>query len=97
MAETYAVLTAPAGPYQVPGGSVLSYIAQFLAREPTWLSTSAYRDALAELERGGIQGGAIYDGLIALAARGAGTRLISLDRRAAATYERVGVDFELLA
>lgn len=96
MAETYAVLTAPNGPFAAPGDSVLLYLRQFLAREPSWLSPVAYATALGELARLGIDGGATYDGLIALAARDAGSRLISLDQRAASTYTRIGVELWLL-
>jgi predicted nucleic acid-binding protein len=96
-AETFAVLTAAGGPYDAPGATVVRYLERFLAREPAWLSGARYVGALSELADAVIEGGAVYDGLIALAARDAGARLVSLDRRAATTYARVGVDFELLA
>jgi hypothetical protein len=97
MAETYAVLTAPGGPFEAPGESVVAYLERFLGREPVWLQPARYLQALTELERTGIAGGAIYDGLIAVAARDAGVRLVSLDRRAVAVYARVGVTFQLVA
>jgi predicted nucleic acid-binding protein len=96
MAETYAVLTAPGAPHRSRTTAVTQYLAQFSAHEPFWLSGAQYADALAELERVGIEGGATYDALIGIAARNAGDRLISLDRRAATAYDRVGVDFELV-
>lgn len=96
MAETYAVLTAPAGPFVVPGESVLRYLGQFLSQAPHWLSPGAYATALAELARAGIEGGGIYDGLVAIAARDLGSQLISLDRRARPAYEKLGTDFRLL-
>jgi toxin FitB len=96
MAETYAVLTAPAGPYAVPGDSVVRYVERLAQREPAWLPAPRYTDALAELARLGIGGGAIYDGLIAFAAREIGGRLVSLDRRAAPTYRRLGAEHRLL-
>jgi predicted nucleic acid-binding protein len=97
LAETYAVLTAGGGPYEVPADSVLLYLERFLAREPVWLGGSGYREALTTLAAAGVEGGAVWDGLIGLAAREAGTQLVSLDRRAATTYERIGLDFRLLA
>jgi toxin FitB len=45
----------------------------------------------------GLAGGAVYDGLIALTARAAGAELISLDRRAVATYHQCGAVARLLA
>jgi predicted nucleic acid-binding protein len=43
-----------------------------------------------------IAAGAVYDALIALTAREHGFGLISLDRRASAVYERLGVRYELI-
>ena len=39
----------------------------------------------------------VYDALIAATVRHAGARLLTRDRRAANTYERFGVEYELLA
>jgi hypothetical protein len=47
--------------------------------------------------RGGVAGGAVYDLVVALAAQRAGAVLLSLDRRAAPTYEAAGAKYELLA
>ncbi len=55
------------------------------------------RRLTARLVELGIEGGAVYDGLVALTAADAGATLISLDRRAATTYERCGVDVRLVA
>jgi hypothetical protein len=41
-------------------------------------------------------GGAVYDALIAAAARESGLRLMSLDHRAVRTYVAMGVDHQLL-
>lgn len=49
--------------------------------------------AMAEL---GVTGGATYDALIGMTAKHAGTRLITRDRRALTTYERLGVEVEFL-
>lgn len=53
--------------------------------------------ALARLHERGISGGATYDGLIGITAAVSDATLVTLDRRALATYERVGVDVELVA
>ena len=44
----------------------------------------------------GIVGGSIHDALVGATARHAGARLLTRDRRAAPTYERVGVEFDLI-
>jgi predicted nucleic acid-binding protein len=53
---------------------------------------AAYREALDLLAGHGRGGGAIYDALIALAARDAKATLVSLDRRAERTYELCGIE-----
>jgi predicted nucleic acid-binding protein len=95
MAETYAVLTGQ--PYAHPAANVLRYLDQFLSRSPLGLGPTSYAESLRRLAQGDVKGSAIYDGLIAAAARDSEHRLISLDRRAARVYRLFDVDFELLA
>lgn len=95
IAETFAVLTA-AGPYDIPAARVSEYLESFLGEVPIGLHPQSYPAAMAELSKHGITGGALYDGLIALAAREARATLVSLDRRAGATYRRLGVEPDLL-
>ena len=45
----------------------------------------------------GLAGGALYDGLVAAAARKHKLPLITCDRRAEATYRVLGVTYELLS
>ncbi len=94
IAEVTAVLTAAA--YSHPPTRVREYLGQFLRRDPVGIEPARYPEALTELTDAGILGGALYDGLIGLGARSAGATLISLDSRAAPTYERCGVTFRLL-
>jgi predicted nucleic acid-binding protein len=96
LAETYAVLTAPGGPAAAPGETVLAYLSQFLEREAIVLEAPVYLETLTRLSRAGLAGGAVYDALIAAAAREAGARLVSLDRRAARAYLACAVEAELL-
>jgi len=42
-------------------------------------------------------GGARYDALIAETAKRAGAQLLTRDRRALSTYEKIGVRYELVA
>jgi predicted nucleic acid-binding protein len=97
MAETFSVLTAPGGVYRVEPGAISGYLNQFLeGSSPIQPRPIAYREALnllADHRRGG---GAVYDALIALAAREAKADLVSLDRRARPTYELCGVEARML-
>lgn len=93
--ETYAVLT------RLPGDARLAASdAVRLLRErfdpPAMLDARAARSAPMVLADHEVAGGATYDGLIALAARAAGVLLGTRDRRAQATYLRLGVQVELL-
>lgn len=64
--------------------------------EPCWLTVDGSERVYALLSEGAIAGGAVYDALVAQAALDHERTLLTLDRRAAATYRAVGVDFELL-
>lgn len=97
IAETYAVLTARGGPYPALPGDATAYLAQFLDRSPLGITPEAYPAALTELAAAGITGGAIYDGLIALAARAADAELVTLDTRATSTYTRLRVNVRTLS
>lgn len=48
------------------------------------------------LSAAGIRGGAVYDALVALAARAAGLPLATRDARARATYEALGVRVDIV-
>jgi predicted nucleic acid-binding protein len=97
IAETFAVLTAAAGPYPAAPEDVVAYLAPFLGEEPIGVAPAAYPDAVGEMAATGVAGGAVYDGLIGLAARQHDAKLVSLDVRAARTYSRLRVRFRLLA
>ena len=96
MAEAFAVLSAPSGPYRVEPGAAIVYVDQFLDRAPIQPRPGAYREALGLLADRDYAGGAVYDALIALAACDAGATLVSLDRRAERTYAACGVEARLL-
>jgi toxin FitB len=97
MAETFSVLSAPGGVYRVEPAAVAAYLKQFIDEaSPIQPRSAAYREAVDLLAERGRAGGAIYDALIALAARDAKANLVSLDRRARLTYELCGVEARLL-
>jgi predicted nucleic acid-binding protein len=94
--ETYAVLT------RLPGDARLSPAdAARLLRErfePVAVpDATPARSAPDVLARGGVAGGATYDGLVALAALSAGLPLVSRDRRALSTYRLLGVAVQMIA
>ena len=60
------------------------------------LPADAQRLALDRLHSLGVEGGATYDGLIALTAAASDATLVTLDRRALATYGLVGVDVDFV-
>jgi predicted nucleic acid-binding protein len=91
LAETYSVLT------RLPGDA--RYAPDDAARVlevgfgPTLvLKTATLKRLPRTLAAMGIEGGAVYDALVALAAREHGHVLATADRRALLTYQRIGVD-----
>jgi toxin FitB len=90
LAETYSVLTRLPGDARLaPADAARLLTARFSA--PLVLSSSRTRklpDTLAGL---GIAGGAVYDALVALAAKEHGAALATRDARARGTYDAVGV------
>ena len=96
LAETYSVLT------RLPGDARLS--AEDAARlldarftTPLTLSGRPAQRIHSTLSRLGIAGGAVYDGLVALAAKEHGMALATRDARARGTYEAVGAKVVLVA
>ncbi|MFT4215036.1 MAG: PIN domain-containing protein [Microbacterium sp.] len=93
--ETYSVLT------RLPGSDRLSpqSAAHAIGREfplSVALSPAASLAAVETLAAAGIAGGAVYDGLVGLAAREAGIPLLSCDRRALSTYAVLGVEVRIV-
>jgi toxin FitB len=90
LVETYSVLT------RLPGDARLAPVdaARLLTARfpsPLVLSSSRTRKLPGTLSRLGIAGGAVYDALVALAAKEHGAALATRDARARGTYEAVGV------
>jgi predicted nucleic acid-binding protein len=94
--ETYSVLTRlPAGLRRTPADAVRLLAHNFPA--PAFLGEAGAADFGGELARLGISGGAVYDALVAAAARQHGLPLVSGDARARPVYEALGVELELIA
>lgn len=93
--ETFAVLTRLPGDARVASRDAVRLLDERFGEAAT-LDADTARLAPAILAENEISGGAVYDGLVALAARSAGLLLMSRDRRAETTYRRLGVQVELL-
>jgi predicted nucleic acid-binding protein len=91
--ETYSWLTGnrPRTPPLVAAGLLRAMPGPALV-----LSSEGHVRVLELAATGGIAGGAMYDALIAATALEADARLLSRDRRAAHTYEAIGVTFDLV-
>jgi hypothetical protein len=96
LVETYAVLTRLPGDARLAAADATLLIDENFM-EPLLLSTGGVRNAHRELASMSVVGGAVYDGLVALAAREYGAVLATRDARARSTYEALGVNVELIA
>jgi hypothetical protein len=95
--ECYSALTRlPAG-LAVTATVAAEILKQRFGGAPLSLSRAERDRLLARLAGAGVFGRATYDGVIALEADAHGERLLTLDRRAQATYQRLGVAFSVIA
>lgn len=93
--ETYSVLTRLPGDARVlPADAIAVLDASF--GDPLTLHVLEAQSAHRRLAECGIAGGAVYDGLVALAAHAHEMPLATRDARARATYEALGVTVELV-
>ena len=93
--ETYAVLTRMPGQLAIDSPTAAQVIAQ-LYPTTCWLDAETAASLLARCGPIGIAGGAVYDALVAEAARVDGRRLLTRDLRARRTYDLVGVEYEVV-
>jgi len=94
--EAYSVLTRLPSPHRVTGQLAQAFIAEAFPGPPLSLPPEDH-SVLLELVAGrGIEGGAVYDAVVAATAVHAGATLVSRDRRALRTYEAVGARVELV-
>jgi predicted nucleic acid-binding protein len=93
--ETYSVLTRlPAGLRRSPPDAIRLMNHNFPLS--TFLGEKESVELTGELAQRGISGGAVYDALVAAAARQHRRRLVSGDTRARSIYEALGITFELI-
>lgn len=90
LVETYSVLTRLPGDARLaPADAARLLSARF--SPPLLLSNSRARKLPITLSRLGIAGGAVYDAIVALAAKEHEAALATRDARARGTYDAVGV------
>lgn len=94
-AETYSVLT------RLPGDARLAPVdaARLLTtgfEKPLLLEPTTVADLPSILAAHQVSGAAVYDAMVGLATVGTGVTLLTRDRRAAATYSALGIDFRFL-
>jgi len=94
--EAYSVLTRLPPPHRVAGHLVREFLSARFSDPYVGIDAAMYRGLIPHFVEIGISGGAAYDALIATTARAANDLLVSCDRRAAQTYERIGVEFRLI-
>jgi len=93
--ETYAVLTRLPGDARMPPKDVVRLLEHNFG-PPLLLPPETARAAPQIFAELGITGGAVYDGLVALAARENDAILITRDARASAVYDAIGVELEIV-
>ena len=94
--ESYSVLTRLPPPHRAQASIVHSFITERFNQPFLTLSETGYQELLATVAAGQILGGPAYDALIAFTAAEHQATLFSLDLRATATYQAVGVAVERL-
>jgi hypothetical protein len=85
------VLTRLPPPHRAEGDLVRQYLSAAFPAPLMTLSIRRQARLIDDLVALGISGGASYDAVVAMIAAQNGSTLATLDRRAQATYDRVGV------
>ena len=96
LAETYSVLTRLPGDARLAPADAARLLTDRFA-PPLLLSAARARKLPDTLSRLGIAGGAVYDALVALAAREHEVALATRDGRAKGTYDAVGIEVIVVA
>jgi predicted nucleic acid-binding protein len=89
--ESYSVLTRLPEPFRARPALVAEHLRKDYPGRRMVLVEAERRALIGRLAELTIAGGAVYDALVATTAAECGYRLLSCDRRAASTYERIGV------
>ncbi len=90
--ETYSVLTRLPEPFRADARLVAEYLREDFPGQRLTLPEQETSTLVERLVEVSITGGAVYDALVGLTASTSGQALLSCDRRAARTYEKLDVD-----
>lgn len=93
--ELLSVLTRLPPPHRLTPVAALR-LEQTNFPESRFLAATETEELLGEFVQAGLAGGALYDALVAAAARQHQLPLVTCDRRAEPTYRMLGVNYELL-
>ncbi len=91
------MLTRLPPPHRAPAELVAEFLRDRFPVGHLALGSARRNSFISDLVRVGVSGGAAYDGLVAAIAAEHDATLLTLDRRATATYERLGTPFLLIA
>ena len=94
--ETYSVLTRLPPPHRAPSALVATFLAETFGEATLALPSAEHPRLVVLCASLGIAGGSVHDALIAVTVKHARGKLLTRDRRAITTYERVGVSYELI-
>lgn len=94
--ESFSVLTRLPAPHRSPPELVEAFLGENFPRPPLSLPGAALRALVQAAVAAQVSGGAIYDALIGETAKRAGAILLTRDRRAVLTYEKLAVRHELV-
>lgn len=94
--ESYSVLTRLPEPFRADAATVVEFLRRTFIGPRLTLDPAEHEELPERLAACGVDGGAVYDGLIALTAQASGAELVTLDRRALTTYARCGAPARLL-
>jgi predicted nucleic acid-binding protein len=95
--ETYSVLTRLPPPHRLSADVAAQLLARWFPDADVIVPSARLSRALVDRCRGvGVDGGAVYDALVGLTAAESKQTLLTRDARAAETYDRLGVDYELM-
>lgn len=94
--ELLSVLTRLPPPHRLSPAAALR-LQEKNFPESRFLSAADTQAVLREFAAAGVAGGALYDGLVGVAARNHRLLLVTCDRRSEPTYRLLGVNYELLS
>lgn len=93
--ETFSVLTRLPAPHRISVTDAAEAVSG-LPWTPVGLPADEQAQLVSHAGRLSIGGGAVYDGLIAAAARHHGLTVLTRDRRSRRTYELIGADYRFV-